>query len=296
MKQEKFHELSNELYTNHYAALFSNGDNKWLENPSTKLNYRVFVEYNDTFRLLLINNGKWSPPMISGQFFLDKDKENGAVIGKEMISYIKEDNKGNKYIDFQGENYQVKGVMGASFASPTDYLVLLHKPHPLPILPGSKIIVDSNNKSTVLSIVSNITKSDSSVMVIESSQKGVARTTNIPFIYRLLIYQFYFLLFISVISLVRYWYEKEKRVTSVLFILGISKRRINKLIFTRLLINFLISGVISIILLLAYDPQSLFLLKEMIFVILTFISISWILISIILVSDYLYSKRGASGR
>lgn len=296
MKQEKFHELSNELYTNHYASLFSNGENKWLENPSNKENYRVFVEYNDTFRLLLINTGNWTPPLISGQFFTGNNKENEAVVGKEMLSYIEKDINGNDFIDFEGEAYLVSGIMGASFASSSDYIVLLHKPNPLPLSSDSKIIVDSNTKSTVLSIVDSITKSDNSVKVIESSQKGVARTTNIPFIYRLLVYQFYFLLLISVISIVRYWYEKEKKVTTVMFILGISKQRINIQIFIRILMDILISGVVSILLLQTFDPQSFLLLKEMIFVILAFILISWILISVVLVSDYLYSKRGVTGR
>ncbi|SCW69424.1 hypothetical protein SAMN04487970_10302 [Paenibacillus tianmuensis] len=187
-KQERFHVLSNELYTNHHAVFINNDNYDWLKSLRSKSSYRVFIEYNDTHRLLLEQSDDWSPPIITGRFFSKTDKSAKAVIGKEMTKYVKENNE-KKYISFQGEDFEVIGVMGASFANSTDYLILLYKPNPFPITSGARIILDSNRKSTVTDITNTIIKMNPLVTLIESTQKGLSRTANIPFISRLLINQ-----------------------------------------------------------------------------------------------------------
>src|SRR5699024_552746 len=109
-KQERFNELSNELYTNHHAVFINKNDDDWLKNPLSKSSYRFFIEYTDTHRLLLDNsNNDWSPPIISGRFFSKTDEGTKAVVGKEMVNYIKEF-EGKKYVSFEGKDYEVTGI------------------------------------------------------------------------------------------------------------------------------------------------------------------------------------------
>ncbi|NQX62201.1 hypothetical protein [Paenibacillus qinlingensis] len=292
-KQEKFHELSNELYTNHHAVLMNKDDDQDLltTNQLSKANYRIFIEYNDTYRLLYENLGDWSPPIISGRFFSNTDKGAKAVIGKEMEKFIKEYN-GKKYITFQGEDFEVNGIMGAPFASSTDYLILLYKPNPIPIQSGTRIIIDSDKKSIVTEIANNILNTNSSVMLKESTQKGLSRTANIPFIYKLLIFEFYLLLFLSIIACLRYWYEKEKHIMYVLFLLGFSKRKINGQLFLKVFLNIVASGCITVTLFLISDSKSIILLKQMVWIIILFISSACLSLGIFLRSSN--SNRGVN--
>lgn len=288
-KQEKFQELSNELYTNHHAILITKGDYDGVIKQLSTSNYRVFLEYDDTFRLLLENNGDWSPPMLSGRFFSKSDDRNKAVIGKELENYTKEIN-GKKYISFQGEDYEVSGIMGASFASSIDYLTLLNNPSKNHEVDYTKIIIDSDIKSNITNITSDIIKRDPSVTLLENEQKGLNKTANIPFIYQLLIFEFYLLMLLSIISFTRYWYEQEKKIINVLFMIGISIKTIYTQSFLKILLNVVTSGVIAVILFLIFESESIITIKLMIRIIILFLSSVWILLGIFLWLNH--SNRG----
>ncbi|MBP1991911.1 ABC transporter permease [Paenibacillus eucommiae] len=290
-KQKKYYELSNELYTNHYAVFVTKDDQKWLPTPLSKSSYRVFMEYNQTFRLILENKGDWSPPMISGRFFAETDEGSKAVIGQEMLEYVKEHN-GMKYITFKGEDYQVTGVMGASFASSIDYLILLYVPNQTPVTTGMRIILDSDSKSTVKKITHHILDINPSLTVIESIQKGIFRKANIPFFYYLLLLEMSLLLFFSIFAFLRYWFEKEKKYMYVLYLLGISKRIIHRNIFIKTSLNIFIGTLISIILFIVFNSESVLILNQMVWCVILFLSISWILLSSFIWSNNLNSRSG----
>ncbi|WP_160037159.1 hypothetical protein [Paenibacillus sp. An7] len=288
-KQEKYHELSNELYTNHHAVLITKKDNSELIKQISKSNYRVFLEYNNSYRLLLENKGNWSPPIVSGSFFTKNDVENKAVVGKEMQKYI-EEVKGKKYISFQGENYEVSGIMGASFASSIDYLILLNNPIKNQIDDNTKIIIDSDNKSIVTDITNSLIEKDPTISPIKSAQKGLSRTANIPFIYQLLIFEFYLLMLISIITFIRYWYEKEKKTIYVLFLLGIPKKRINIHLFLKILLNVVVSGALTVIIFLIFGFESTISFNQMILIIILFLTSAWTFLGVFLWSNN--SNRG----
>ena len=289
-KQESFNQLSNQLYSNHHSTFVTNGEFTWPEDLFSKLNYRVFVEHNKSFRSLLVNNEKWSPPMVSGHFFSKNDYEAKAVIGKEMLEYVYKINE-KQYISFQGVDYEVTGIMGASFASSTDYLVLLNTPNKNQVSSNSRIILDSDSKSTVIEMNKKLATFQSSLKPIESTNIGLSRTANIPFIYTLLVFEFYLLLLLSVIISIRYWYENLKDIINILYLIGISKRKIYVQILLKAALNIMLSGLVTnfIFLIIGIKP---IIIKQSFFTMLLFISISWLLISLFIWFDY-SAKGGA---
>lgn len=287
-KQEEFNELSNELYTNHHEVLINQGDDQWLkELPDS--NYRIFAEYNSTYRLLLKNTGEWSPPMISGHFFLETDQGLKAVVGNEMRKYVYE-HGGIKYISYQGEEYEVTGVMGASFASSIDYLVLLFNPDFPSIPKNTRIIIDGDNESTVEELIEKVVSKNPLISRIESAQKGVSRTAEVSFFNILLFVEMCILILFTITAFVRYWYEKERNTTRVLFLLGISKRRIYQQIIFKSLLIVLFSSIITIFVIYIFGSFILFNLVQMILMTFIFLVTIWLLLSIFFYNDHAKGK------
>lgn len=218
-QQKQLNELSNGLYTSHCAVFNDNEPQKYMEDLNEKIELRIFIECNSIFRFFIQKNGDWKPPMQSGRFFSSYEKGKKAVIGKEMVEYVKKNN-GTDYITFQDENYEVIGIMGASFASRADYLVLLQS-EKIPIVNGAKIVVDSNQKSTVDKIIKYINKKHQAISLIKTETKGLYRGSNAAFFYYLLVIDSFLLIICSMFVYLGYWYEKQKASMYVKFILGI---------------------------------------------------------------------------
>lgn len=242
-KQEKFNELSNRFYTTHHQVLVDHGAIKWVNTPFSPSGYRLFLEYNDTYRFFIDHHSEWSPPMESGRFFGAEETKPVAVVGREMADTIRESN-GIKQISFHGQKYEVVGMIGAPFASPIDYLILLYQPNDIPTLPDMRIIIDSERKSTVTEITENVIAQKPAVTRIESSHKGLARTANLPFLYRLLLFEFYLLLLLSTLAFIRFWYESEQKKLHILYILGISTFTISISMFRKILVFITVPGAI----------------------------------------------------
>ncbi|MBP2001365.1 hypothetical protein J2Z69_002408 [Paenibacillus shirakamiensis] len=280
-KQEKFQELSNELYTPQHVVLSTKDYKENFISNISQPNYRLFLEYDDTYRLLLENKGEWSPPMLSGKFFSKSDNTKKAVIGKELEKNTKEI-KGKKYISAHGEIYEVTGTMGASFASSIDYIALLNKPIKGPAGDYTKIVVDGSSKKNINLITNEIIKKNPSFNVLEDEQKGLTKTADIPFIYQLLVFEFYLLILISIIAFMRYWYEKEKKLMYVLFILGISKKKVYTQSFLKIIMNITVSGILSMILFFTFDAEAIITLAQMIWVMSLFLFIACIILGVFL--------------
>ncbi|AWB44032.1 hypothetical protein DCC85_07255 [Paenibacillus sp. CAA11] len=287
-KQDEFNELSNELYTSHHEVIINKGNNPWLKDLDPSLNYRVFAEFDDNYRILLKNTEDWSPPMISGYFFGEKDQGLKAVVGKEMSQQVYERGKVS-YISFHGEEYEVTGVMGASFASSIDYLVILSNPNfSLSKDDNPRIIIDSDSKNTVKEIVSRIMNNNPLVTHIESVQKGVARTSEVSFFNLLLYFEIYILLLFTTIAFIRYWYEIQRKEVYVLILLGISKRKILQQMFTKSLLIVLLSSSVTILGISIFNMN--LKIDQVILLIFIFLVTIWLLLSIFFYKDYAVRK------
>lgn len=224
-KQEQFYKLSNGLYSKHHLILIDKDNHDWVKTELSPTSYRLFIEYNPTYRFFISHRDNWSPPLVAGRFFTSKEEKPVAVVGREMITYNKSRSGSTKYVLFQGERYEVIGILGAPFASSADYLIMLSRPGQVPVSANKRIVVDSDRKATINEISQRVTDTFSHVTQIETSQRGLSRTGNIPFLYQLLIIQFYLLLFLSALACIRYWYESEKKLLHILFLIGIPKRK-----------------------------------------------------------------------
>ncbi|EOS56094.1 hypothetical protein [Paenibacillus barengoltzii] len=287
-KQEEFNEISNELYTNHHKVLINQGDDRWLKELSDS-DCRIFAEYNSTYRALLKNSGEWSPPIRSGHYFLETDQGRKAVVGNEMRKQVYE-RGGNKYITFQGVEYEVTGFMGASFASSIDYLVLLINPE-LPNIPkNTRIIVDGDNESTVEELVEKVVSKNPLISQIESTQKGVTRTAEVSFFNFLLFVEMCILILFTITAFIRYWYEKEKKTIRVLFLLGVSKRKIYQQIINKSLLIVIFSSISTFFVIYIFDSFILFNLGSMILLTFIFLFSVWLLLSLFFYNDHAKGK------
>lgn len=261
-EQNKFYILSNNLYTKNHISFTSKEDYSELDKLLPMDSYRLFLEYNDTYKLMLKNKGNWKPPMISGNFFTETEKVNKAVVGKEMTEFINEYN-GKQYISLLGEDFEVSGIIGESFPTPADYIVLLYRPNYTPLESGMKIVLDSDKKSILNNATKQIRNSET-LILLESSQKGLHRTANVPFVYTLIIFEFYILFIISIVVFLRYWYEKINKTIFTLYLLGISKCKIKRQIFAKVACNIIISAFISMIVFFIYNFNYAILINQLI--------------------------------
>ncbi|MCY6957270.1 hypothetical protein [Clostridium brassicae] len=262
--QKQLSELSNGLYTRNYVVFNDNEPQKYIENLNNNNECRVFIEYNDVFRFFAQKNEKWKPPMQKGSFFSENIKGRKAVVGKEMVKHIKKYN-GKDYISFQEEDYEVIGVMGASFVSRADYLILLQG-EKIPTTGRMKVIVDSNGKSTINKMVNDITKEYKKTSYVQGISKGLYKTANTTFFYRLLSIDSFLLIICSIFIYLRYWYEKEKVTMYVMFLLGIPRKTIIGENIKKISLNVLIASFIANIIFLLKDNISFHIIKEIVFV------------------------------
>ncbi|AIQ14211.1 ABC transporter permease subunit [Paenibacillus durus] len=294
-KQQMYEQLSNNLYTSNSSMLIAKGDLTWINEDLSKSQYRLFLEEDDTHRYLLKNNGHWSPPMISGDFLNLSERTKTAVIGREMEQYTRTIS-GVKYISYQTQSYEVIGIMGASFPSSVDYLILLHDPGLQLNDLNTKIVIDSDNPNVMKKILNRATKSDSFISTIDNFQKGFLRTGDAPFLYKFLLLEMYFLLLIGLISILRYGYEKEQKVINTLYMLGISKKN---LYFEILIKNSVIIFLSSLISLFIFSGAVIFdslALSKVLLVMPATILMSWIIIGVFIGRDHLEKKRGVVKR
>lgn len=272
-KQKMYEQLSNSLYTRNAEMIVVNDASWTLEDMPHESEYRIFQEVNDTYKYLLNNSGDWSPPLISGSFFNPSEKTKTAVIGQEMINdLVTVDSV--KYLVYNNENYEVKGVMGARFASSIDYLVLLVDPELQ--MNNPRIVIDSDSSIAVEKIMNYLSNSSYSFTLIDNFQKGLLRLGNTPTLYKFLLVELYLLLLIGLISITRYWYEKEQEIIKTMYMLGLSKKYIYFELFIKNLIILIISASTSIIFFYGASKFEFFTITEVISLVLASNLISWI--------------------
>lgn len=284
-QQKKIDELSNQFYTKNHVAFLDSDPNKWIDLPVGELDYRIFIELNDTFRFFYQNNDTWSPPIEEGRFFLPGETGNKALIGKEMQDQIFKEN-GVEYIDFQGNMYEVLGIIGDSFQSHADYLILISSKE-IPKTTNVKVIIDSDDSQSVKEITAYMIEEYENIKEIEQSNRGVTRSASSNIFSKFFIMNSILLVIFSVTFYLRYWYEIELDKITLLFLLGVPISKIIKDVIIDLLIKIIFAIIISNIIVGIFMPvwylELLFAqLVVLIYSLFLFMSFLWL--------DY-YKKR-----
>ena len=117
---------SNHLLTGNEVVLIN--DERLTEYESLNgINYRMFITLQEVdssriYAFYAVSPSRWSPPMSEGSFFSQNNTQE-AVVGRGVE--IEETAYGYVY-NFNGQTYQVIGVLGLTTPSPLDEVVLLN--------------------------------------------------------------------------------------------------------------------------------------------------------------------------
>lgn len=225
-EQTLYDRLSNRLYTNNNIILVDSQNAEWL-NEQYDGEYRLYVEIDDYSRVLVQNTSTWIPPMLSGYFPKTDENELKAVVGKNIDENNTININGQKQIECLGRSFEVTGVIGTDYMTSCDNLIILFGLDFKPAdLKGKNIVLDADNQKTVSFIADKIMKDNPSVNANNGVLKGTARFTKNSYFYRLIVIESVFLTAFSLLSFLRYWYEKHKKIRYVYMIHGIMPVRI----------------------------------------------------------------------
>lgn len=294
LKQKEINELSNQYYTSNHFRLIDKEPNlnKWREVLNSQYDYRIFIEYDNVFRHFIDFNTSWSPPMQSGEFFKENEQRNTAVIGKEMEDYVYHHN-GKQYVDFDGTPYEVIGVTGASYASYSDYLILLYSRDIL-MVDDAKIVLDGPKKSMLNKIKNKILEEYASVETVDIENRGLTETVNSTLFGRIFNVGSVALIIFSSILYLYFWFVQEKQKLNISIVLGVKKINIIKEYTNIVLINISISILIALVLLTIFGKMMNVIQMisiEIIMVCLLFLSSAWVLTFIFVYMEFLSKGR-----
>lgn len=249
-QQKRIDELSNQFYTKNHAVFLDSDLNKWLK---IEADYRLFIEYNDTFRYFYQHNDDWSPPVEKGRFFQPGEEGNKALVGREVQDqiYVK---KGKEYIDFQEVMYEVIGIIGDSFQSHVDYLILLSSPQ-VPKSPSAQIVVDSDSYKHVKKIKESMENKYESVVEIEQSNRGIIKSASSGLFGNFFIISSILLSLFTVTFYLRYWYELELNKINLHFLLGIPIIMTVKSLLIKVVIYICLAIITSNVIFLIANPR-----------------------------------------
>lgn len=273
--QKYIQELSNQLYSTNSIEFIDSDFNKHIDLLKNEKNYRIFIEFDNTFRFFKSYNEDWSPPILSGKFFSSEMKGNNAVVGKDLIENI-EKIDGLDVIRFNNEYYNVVGIMGESFQTRVDSLVLLNSDM-FPRISDSKIVIDSDSKK-VIKRLSKRFLLENDINLLEKEDIGLNKLVKSNFFSSFFVLMIILIVIFSVFVYTRYWFEKEIRFLEVLNIFGFRRKKIMIIYLKNILLNVFISGLLILFMSLLF--KKLFILK-IIIVSFLFISLSIILSSLI---------------
>ena len=235
IKVNNLDELSNGLYTKNSIIIQDSDVKKCINQCSNYTNSKLFIEYSDVYREYIPNNSKWQPIMKEGKFFTKDDNENEAVIGKGMINLI-EQSGATQYITFNETKYKVIGIMGASFISKADYIVLLKSKNVERVKENSKVVLDGLTRYQKKKL------SKEGINFHKNENIGLNRTANSSFFNTVLIINTVLIVICGTCICVRLWYENKKKEFQVEFILGLPiKSTMNKNI-SKLITNIVLVG------------------------------------------------------
>lgn len=288
--QTYIQELSNQFYSTNSIEFFDSNINKHIDILKNETNYRVFVELDDTFRFFKYNDKNWSPPMLDGEFFPLNTTEKTAIVGKDLVENIQNLN-GSDVIKFHDEYYKVIGIMGESFPTRIDSLVLLTSDSP-PQLNNTKIVIDSNNK-TLIKNLSNKLTSDYNITLLEKEDIGLNKLVKSDFFSKLFVFITTLIVIFSIFVYIRYWFEKEITFLRVLHLLGFRRKKITCIFLQNIFFNIFTSSIFTVITIFLSNN---FFTFNMLILSSLFTSTIILLISIIYISSWNRTTRNLMRR
>lgn len=288
--QTYIQELSNQFYSTNSIKFFDSNINKHIDILKNETNYRVFVELDDTFRFFKYNDKNWSPPMLNGNFFPLNTTEKTAVVGKNLVEKIQNLN-GSDVIKFYDDYYKVIGIMGESFPTRIDSLVLLTSDSP-PQLNNTKIVIDSDNKALIKKLSNKLT-SDYNVTLLEKEDLGLNKLVKSDFFSKLFVFITTLIVIFSIFVYLRYWFEKEIAFLRVLNLLGFRRKKITYIFFQNIFFNIFTSTIFTVITIFLSNN---FFTFNMLILSSLFTSAVILLISIIYISSWNKTTRNSMRR
>lgn len=217
IKQHQLDVLSRGLYDVHpltFTVKDSEQTIQWRELDLTG-SFTVFVDL-DPFYGFFYRNHTYNPPMVSGRFFREDDfyhNKKIAVIGKSVDSPFIE--------ELKEEGFEIIGVMGATYSSKIDEMILLNldaieqgKP-----IDSAVYVLNYGHNLEIDSL--SFQKQTIAINRIDSGKSGVQRYLNTDF-YQLLLLSILIVILVgfSVLS-TYYWLGKKRVEIRVLWQLGI---------------------------------------------------------------------------
>ncbi len=190
-------------------------------------NYTLFKEgVTESIRGIYTTQKISNVPMKEGRFFQKDDFFQGrklAVIGKEYAGT--EDRAGKKYINYQGDYFEVIGIIGGEVKSKVDYMAYLNIDalFDSDFISSGIYVLDSNKNTQFLysKLVSLLAhKDDNSIFQIESNIKGTGRLFgSVPSDKKILVVSI-IIVFIMNILFASYWVYKKRILIAIQKLVG----------------------------------------------------------------------------
>lgn len=131
--------IANGLYSDWSIEISESLENKdfFLEQGG-----RIFIEHTLNGNVRTIKSPyNWSPPLIQGEFFTEKNPYPVAVVGQRKLP-----EEGN-FFEFEGQMFEIIGILGAGFPSALDNIALL-SPNSFDFT-TERIVLDANSRQMV---------------------------------------------------------------------------------------------------------------------------------------------------
>lgn len=283
--------ISNKLYTKNVRYLIDSDINKYLN--IDKKDVRVFLELNENTRLIL-NNSDFNPNIIEGRFFYDNESGNKAIIGTDYIERVKVID-GKKFLTLFDTDFEVVGTIGEKFNSKVDSLIFI-KSSDINFLNTTsdldnkfKIAIDGNSKSKINQYIKEIKSISNNINLIKKEKVNIYKNIDAEFFRILILILSLFLLISSISATIIHYFNQNKQLIQLQYLLGQSKKDICIFLIRELSLFILISDflTIPIVEILKLDIKNFIL-------ILTFILIYSITILIFLLNNKFKNivKRG----
>ncbi|MBB5174486.1 FtsX-like permease family protein [Salsuginibacillus halophilus] len=223
INQQEVSILSRGLYESNPSTFTVTDDEEPID--WRKLNkddaYSIFVEIEESYRGFYYQEDTYSPPMVSGRYFEEEDFYNDkqrAVIGQSVSE--------DELEQIKRDGYEVIGIMGGSYSSPIDEMILFNidaveEGNPIP----SAVYVLNINNGQLSPDHLNFNNTHISVDSINRGDIGAERflgTENYQVITGLF---FILLLFCLSFFFIQYWVAQRKIEIRILWQLGINPNK-----------------------------------------------------------------------
>lgn len=234
-EQEIHNRLSNNLYTKNSVTYVTDDEKMSVELPS--YTHRITLEYNSSVSYLINDNTNWIPPMVSGRYFSYTGDVLQAVIGRQanmnMLEY-----EGRSYVEFEGEHYEIIGIMGVDFPSSIDYKTLLYHPNKVHNYQEKRVVLDTESRFMIDKVKKEFENKNPNLIQMNKLQRGILGISNISFLYWLISLGLYLIAFTVLVVIIYTWVLAQENIVYVYNLIGLSKFSIVKHLFLK--INLLI--------------------------------------------------------